>query len=218
MSTPRPHNEELRRDLVQATAAKLSSDGPKALSLREVSAACRTSTTAIYALFGGKEQLINAVIDEGWNSLGVALAQTPLESADPAARLRALGSEYRVWARQNPEIYQTMFTRSAPQEAPLDVITNGMRAAFVPFMQAALAAVHNTELTPDSPSAATDPDEHELASNIVIAMWVSLHGWMSLTSMNLVDDSEVSFREFLPQLVAAAIKAGEHLFDPTCGD
>lgn len=217
MTQPRPHDEALRADLVAAATVRLADRGPDALSLREVSAACGTSTTAIYALFGGKMQLIDAVIDEGWERLTTALTSIDFDP-HPQRRLRDLGVAYRCWSRDNRELYAAMFTRdSGDGGAPLPAVSAGIRKATVPFHQASYAAILGTELTPDSPSSIDDAEQQELICNVVTAMWVSLHGWMSFTGLGLVDPSDVSFEEFIPQLVDAAVKSGQELYNPESG-
>ena len=62
MNTPRHHDEELRLELIAEASKALAKGGPAAVSLRDISAACNTSTTAIYSLFGGKKQLLNSVV------------------------------------------------------------------------------------------------------------------------------------------------------------
>ena len=62
MNTPRHHDEKLRLELIAEASKALAKGGPAAVSLRDISAACNTSTTAIYSLFGGKKQLLNSVV------------------------------------------------------------------------------------------------------------------------------------------------------------
>ena len=61
MARPKVHDEVLRGRLLERARTLLSSQGPAALSLRTLAADVGTSTTAVYALFGGKPGLLEAL-------------------------------------------------------------------------------------------------------------------------------------------------------------
>ena len=63
MARPRTYDADLRAALVAAAAAQIAAGGPTGLSLRALAAQVGTSTNAIYAMFGGKPELIGAVLE-----------------------------------------------------------------------------------------------------------------------------------------------------------
>lgn len=78
--------------------------GPERASLREIARAADTSTSAVYALFGGKEELFAALVSSAFASFAAAQAE-----AAPGG-LRALGLSYRAWAHEHPALYRLMFS------------------------------------------------------------------------------------------------------------
>ncbi|MDO5645658.1 MAG: TetR/AcrR family transcriptional regulator [Dermabacter sp.] len=187
MTTPRPHDDALRLDLIHATALLIASGGPTAVSLREVASACNTSTTAIYSLFGGKSQLIYAVAAEGFADLAITLASVPsaeLPGADgdrerAAHALTVLAATYRQWALAHPALFTAMFSLTSTSSAPMpwgpsarnqraleleDLVESSLRSALQPMREAAAVAAR--------PGA--DPE------SVLNAVWVPVHGWVVL--------------------------------------
>lgn len=104
MARPTTYDEDLRRRLLDATADQVDRNGPERASLREIARAAGTSTSAVYALFGGKEDLLAAVVADAFASFAAAQAQ-----AAPGG-LRTLGEAYRAWALEHPALYRLMFS------------------------------------------------------------------------------------------------------------
>lgn len=108
MARPRTHDDDLRRRLLECASAAVSAQGADALSLRAVAAAAGTTTAAVYTLFGGREQLVEAVVTEGFQRFAQHLDAVP-RTPDPLADLFALGLAYRDNAVANPHFYRVMF-------------------------------------------------------------------------------------------------------------
>jgi len=103
MARPVVHNDSLRQDLLAVTADLVDRNGPARVTLRDVAAAARTSTTAVYSLFGGKSQLLTAVVEDGFRSFGDS------QLAAAAGGLQGLGMAYRAWAVEHQALYRLMF-------------------------------------------------------------------------------------------------------------
>jgi AcrR family transcriptional regulator len=58
---PRTHDDALRDRLLDVAAATVSTGGLTVLSLRSLAAEVGTSTSAVYALFGGRAELVKAL-------------------------------------------------------------------------------------------------------------------------------------------------------------
>ncbi|MEE6296472.1 TetR/AcrR family transcriptional regulator [Georgenia wangjunii] len=108
MPRPRLYDETLRRRLVECAARAISADGAGAVSLRTVAASAGTTTAAVYTLFGSREGLLNAVVEEGFEGLAGHLTAVP-PTDDPAADLLSLGLAYRESALADPHYYRVMF-------------------------------------------------------------------------------------------------------------
>lgn len=78
------------------------------LALRELAASQGTTTNAIYTLFGGKDQLIDRVIDSAVVRL-VEIQTKAIGDTPTMASLQDLGRAYRKWALEHPELYRILF-------------------------------------------------------------------------------------------------------------
>lgn len=108
MVRPKTYDDDLRAGLVAATAERMAAAGADGISLRDIARARGTSTNAIYAIFGGKAELVAAVIAEA----DASFTRTQQEAAGQGRTvldLRRLGVAYREWALANPTFYTAMF-------------------------------------------------------------------------------------------------------------
>lgn len=106
--SPRQADPEVSANLILAAARLLNEEGPSALSTRRLAAAVGASTTAVYTHFGGMDDLVRAMVHEGFRRLDErmgALAQTE----DPVADVVALGHAYRANALEHRYLYAVMF-------------------------------------------------------------------------------------------------------------
>ena len=122
-----------------------------------IAATAGTSTTAVYSLFGGKAELLTAVLDDGFASF----AASQQEAA--AAGLEALGRAYRTWALKHPVLYGLMFGGSLASQVPCRPTPGAAEPSIAPLFAAAL------------PGAADD----EIASMVGV-VWGQVHGLVSL--------------------------------------
>lgn len=103
MARPIVHDQALRQRLLDVTARLVDRAGTEGVTLRDIAAAAGTSTSAIYSLFGGKYQLLTAVVDYGFQSFHASQ-----EAAGPLG-LKAIGWAYREWALEHDALYRLMF-------------------------------------------------------------------------------------------------------------
>ncbi len=97
------YDDALRDRLLGATAEIVDRIGPQRIALRDVAHAAGTSTSAVYTLFGSKDELLTAVVESSFASFAAAQA-----TAEPYG-LRALGVAYREWALTHAARYRLMF-------------------------------------------------------------------------------------------------------------
>jgi len=103
-----------RRALLTEAAALLDAGGPDAVTLREVGARAGVSRGAPYRHFVDKESLLTAVAAESWERLGDHLRALRADPGlRPADTLRAALTAVIVVSRQQPHLYQLMFTTPA---------------------------------------------------------------------------------------------------------
>ncbi|WP_414642147.1 TetR/AcrR family transcriptional regulator [Actinocrinis sp.] len=105
--SPRPAQTDLRNTLVETAARVLAQDGPGGLSTRRLAKEVGTSTMAVYTYFGSMDDLVRAVVHEGFARLNTSMSAIG-DSADPVADIVAHGRVYRWNAFKNPDLYQVM--------------------------------------------------------------------------------------------------------------
>ena len=103
-----------RRALLDEAAALLDNGGPDAVTLREVGARAGVSRGAPYRHFADKESLLTAIAAEGWERLGDQMHALKTNARRPPAdKLRAALVGVITVSRQQPHLYQLMFTTPA---------------------------------------------------------------------------------------------------------
>ena len=114
MPRPREYDDQLRVRLIEEAARLLVEEGPAAVTTRRVAAAVGTSTTAIYSLVGSKDDLVQAVCDEGFARLAAHLAAVEV-SDDPLVDIHRMADAYFDMALESPALYRVMFDRTGPE-------------------------------------------------------------------------------------------------------
>jgi AcrR family transcriptional regulator len=110
--SPRQADPALGASLVEAAARLLSEEGPLALTTRRLAADVGSSTMAVYTYFGGMDDLVRAVVHEGFERLNRRMTAVG-ETADPVADVAALGTAYRANALDHRALYAVMFGGSS---------------------------------------------------------------------------------------------------------
>ncbi|ACU75215.1 transcriptional regulator, TetR family [Catenulispora acidiphila DSM 44928] len=105
--SPRRAQSDLREALLEAAARILAQDGSVGLSTRRLAKEVGSSTMAVYTHFGSMDDLVRAVVHEGFARLNTSMIAIG-DSADPVADVVAHGRVYRWNAHQNADLYQVM--------------------------------------------------------------------------------------------------------------
>jgi AcrR family transcriptional regulator len=162
MARPVVHTDSLRQDLLAVAADLVDRDGPARVTLRDVAAAARTSTTAVYSLFGGKSQLLTAVVDDGFRSF----RDSQVEAAPGG--LQGLGVAYRTWALQHPSLYRLMFGGALAAYVDCQPSPEVAADAMEPLMEA-VASAQAAGILLKAP-----------VEVVAVAIWGQVHGLVSL--------------------------------------
>lgn len=162
MARPVVHNDFLRQQLLGVAADLVDRNGPAKVTLRDVASAAGTSTTAVYSLFGGKSQLLTAVVDEGFRSFGESQA-----AAAPGG-LRSLGTAYREWALAHPALYRLMFGGALAAYVDCKPSPEVSARSMEPLIEAVASAQAEGTLLPAP------------VEMVVFAIWGQVHGLVSL--------------------------------------
>jgi AcrR family transcriptional regulator len=162
MARPIVHTDSLRQELLAVTAELVDRDGPARVTLRDVAAAARTSTSAVYSLFGGKSQLLTAVVDGGFRSFHDS------QAAAAEGGLQGLGVAYRAWALEHRALYRLMFGGALAAYVDCQPTPDVAADAMVPLIDAVAGAQAAGRLLPAP------------AEMVAVAIWGQVHGLVSL--------------------------------------
>ena len=111
MARPRVHDRETGEVVLDRALGILRAAGPEAISVRAVAAAAGTSTRAVYAVFGSKQALVDALAERGYRRLTELVGAVP-ETDDPVAGLVAAGVDgFRAFALEEPALFRLTFER-----------------------------------------------------------------------------------------------------------
>ncbi len=122
---------DLRAALVGAAEALLERTGSlEAVTLRAVAREAGVSAPAIYGHFTDLEALVDAVVDEGFRSLGTAIAASVARHSDPVERLLAGCRAYVDAGLAAPGRYRAMFgaRRLPSSQQAFDLLVDGVAA------------------------------------------------------------------------------------------
>jgi AcrR family transcriptional regulator len=161
----RERDRAARRRLIITTARKLAeAEGWDAVTTRRLSTEIEYSQPVLYKHFTGMEQIAEAVAIDGFAELADVVSAARSGTGTASDALTRIAHAYLKFARDNPAVYDAMFTRAttlrfADQDTPPQ-----LEAAFTELRQAVDLAV----------------DEHD-ADTLTEVFWAALHGLVTLT-------------------------------------
>ena len=126
--------EELTREITEIARSQLATEGAAGLSLRAVAREMGMVSSAIYRYFPSRDDLLTALIIDGYNAIGVAAEQadTACPPGDYTGRWLAVCRAVRDWALAHPHEYALVYGSPVPgYQAPQQTIAPAARAATV---------------------------------------------------------------------------------------
>ncbi|MFJ8110268.1 TetR/AcrR family transcriptional regulator [Streptomyces sp. NPDC096132] len=163
------HHGDLRRAILTAALDVIATDGPSALSLRDLARRAGVSHAAPAHHFRDRTGLLTAIAAEGHGLLAEALAR--------ATDLRDAGVRYVRFARRHPAHFQVMFTPGLLHTDDLELTTAQAlsRTALTDAIAAATPPAPTAAATPPAPTG--DDTDARLTR---IAVWSLAHGFATL--------------------------------------
>jgi AcrR family transcriptional regulator len=161
----RARERAARRRLIVDTARQLAeAEGWEAVTTRRLSTEIEYSQPVLYKHFSGMDQVAAAVAIDGFGELARLLRTVRADAETPNEALTRIAHGYLDFARDNPAVYDAMFTarttlRFAEPDTPPDLI-----AAF-DELRAGVSAVAN------------EAD----ADTLTEVFWAALHGLTTLS-------------------------------------
>ncbi|MDN4475296.1 TetR/AcrR family transcriptional regulator [Demequina sp. SYSU T00192] len=163
---------DLRTRLLESALTLISEQGASGLTVRAVAKAAGCSTMGVYTHFNGKSGLIDAVVEQGFDTLNDVLAEA-WEGAGPGRDgLIATAEAYRDWAFDAPAQFQTMF---APAIAGYEPSERTRERTWDTFF------AHRARVASALDSADADPAAWHDAT---IRLWSWVHGHVAVELMS----------------------------------
>ncbi len=161
----RARDRAARRRLIVTTARKLAeAEGWDAVTTRRLSSEIEYSQPVLYKHFSGMDAIAEAVAIDGFGELADALSKARAGAEKPEDELRRIAHAHMDFARDNPTLYDAMFTRATTLHFAADDTPPQLLAAFGE-LRAAVAAIANE----------SDVD------TLTEVVWAALHGLATLS-------------------------------------
>jgi AcrR family transcriptional regulator len=125
---------ELIREITEIARRQLAAEGASGLHLRAIAREMGMVSSAIYRYFPSKDDLLTALIIDGYNAVGAAVekAEAGCAPEDYAGRWLATCRAVRTWALAHPHEYALVYGSPVPgYQAPEQTIAPAARAAAV---------------------------------------------------------------------------------------
>jgi AcrR family transcriptional regulator len=125
---------EFTREITDTARRHLATDGAAGLSLRAVARETVMVSSAVYHYFTSRDDLLTALIIDGYNALGAAAedADAACSRDDEAGRWQAACRAVRDWALAHPHEYSLVYGSPVPRyQAPEQTVAPATRVASV---------------------------------------------------------------------------------------
>jgi AcrR family transcriptional regulator len=161
----RERERAARRQLIIGTARKLAeAEGWEAVTTRRLSTEIEYSQPVLYKHFTGMEKIADAVALDGFAELAEVIRAARSDTDAASDTLTRIAHAYLNFARDNPAVYDAMFTRTttlqfAAEDTP-------------PQLTAAFAALHQ--------AVGMVADEQD-TDTLTEVFWAALHGMVTLS-------------------------------------
>ncbi len=191
-------------------------DGPN-LSLRAVARDLGVVSSAVYRYFASRDDLLTALIMDGYTAMADAIeqAEATVAAPRPAGRWLALGRATRAWALEQPHEYALLYGTPVPgYAAPQDTIAQAQRPLLVAVdilsdgVERGVVAVPSDRLPKavraDADAIRTAPGFERIPSTVLarlMTVWAQLYGTISFELFgrytNAVHDLDAYFEHQL---------------------
>ena len=161
----RERERAARRRLIITTARKLAeAEGWDAVTTRRLSTEIEYSQPVLYKHFAGMEQIADAVAIDGFGELADVTRAARSDAGTASDALARIAHAYLDFARDNPAVYDAMFTRATTLRFAAEDTPPPLTAAFAELRQAVGLVA----------------DEQD-ADALTEVFWAALHGLVTLS-------------------------------------
>jgi AcrR family transcriptional regulator len=164
-------------------------EGVKGLSVRRVAESAGTTTMAVYSRFKGKDGILGALFDEGFDLLSQAQQSVDPELKDKA-RLVAFCNAYRAVAHAHPHHYALMLGHFSGELKPS------------PESQAKARATLDRLIDAVALTSSMKGKKRTACEEVANRLFAFCHGWVSLEQMGFMGDPPDTHRAFNKAVLA----------------
>jgi len=188
--------EELRLLILDGAMRLFAQQGVEKVTIRNIADAIEYSVGTVYVYFKDKNAILHALHTEGFIDLKTRF-MVLMSVSNPMERLRAAGRVYIQFAREQPDMYDLMFTVEAPLESVRawhDDEWNEGRATFSFVRATVVACLEAGHFSGHQPGP------------LAFMIWSLVHGMCSLEISNrakvtdLDQPTEEGYAEFMTLL------------------
>lgn len=153
------HHGELRRQLLDAAAEVVDSEGVDGLSMRALARSLGVSSAAPFRHFADKQELLDAVAERAGIEVDRRLEEAAHDGDDALTQFRAMTVAYVRYASEHPALFRLIQARSSASGlflGPVDderrlkliaLIIEGQNAGLIPEADPELIALTQEALT-----------------------------------------------------------------------
>lgn len=195
----------LRAATLETTRTLLVQDGYENLSMRRIARQVGCSVSSIYEHFASKDQLVHALIDEGFQRWYEVVCEAAVAPGTPLQRLELHCREYVSFGLANPEFYEIMYLQHprALGRFPRELFRRAARSMDV-LSQLVLEC---------APGALSGPGEARVQAHVV---WALLHGVVS-TILAARLENRIAQPDYIDSAIQFALGAVRRL-EPAAGE
>ncbi len=194
MTTPRARRQDITRRKILDTAREiLVTEGLQNLSMRSLAEKIDYSPAAIYKYFGSKEEILQAIREEGWARISAVRPESSSEKLSPPQMLYESGKDYLAFAARYPEYYLLMF--NVPEAFPGGIAEISADARFTGLIRAVQQGVD---------AGYFKLPEGYTPQLMAFQFWITVHG-MVMLRISLMRDAGAEFDQLCHQIIKAAV-------------
>jgi AcrR family transcriptional regulator len=181
--------ENVSTALLDAARDIFVTEGVKGLSVRRLADAAGCTTMAVYSRFKGKDGILGALFDEGFEKLAAAQQAVNPKLLDQD-RLIALCRAYRATALAYPHHYALMMGQFSGELSPTAA--------------SQLKALSTLEQLTDTVAAmpVMRAKKRALSEQVANRLFAFCHGWVSLERMGFFGDTKTVVKQFDAAVIA----------------
>lgn len=182
-----------RQGILQGARLIAQQEGWGAVTIRKVADYIEYSPSIVYEYFDGKDDILRALLHQGFQTLGAAMEHAQQSTDDPEQQVARVRDAYWNFAREHRDLYQVMHGLAGVSIDPA-VRAEAVQGVGAIAANAVLAWATANHVKLQDPVAAAE------------IVWSLLHGWVSLTLIDGVYRDERRAKLLLDDALQALLR------------